>query len=87
MFIYKEWENKTVSDTTHIRNAVMNAYLNARRKKNKRLMPLWKKKAKRADKDIVKNNLQIILENQKKEGRSWIEAIYRANGMLKGVKR
>lgn len=81
LFIYKAWENKTVSDTTHLRNAVMNGYLNARRKKNKKLIPLWKKKQKRADKEVVNSNLQAIMENQKKEGRSWIDLIYRANGL------
>lgn len=81
MFIYKEWENKIVSDTTHLRNAFMNGYINARRKKNKRLIPLWKKKGKCADKDVVKDNLQAITENIKKEGRSWIDLIYQANGI------
>ena len=88
MFILKEWESKTVSDTTHMRNAFMNGYMNARRKKNKRLIPLWKKKGKRADRDIVKTNLQAVLENQKKEGRSWIELIYQKNGLRqKGEER
>ena len=66
----------------------MFGYMNARRKKNKRLIPLWKKKGKRADRDIVKTNLQAVLENQKKEGRSWIELIYQKNGLRqKGEER
>lgn len=83
LFIYKAWESKIVSDTTHMRNAFMNGYVNARRKKNKRIIPLWKKKRKRADKNMVNDNLQIIKENLRKEGRSWVELIYKANGMKK----
>lgn len=80
-FIYKAWENKIVSDTTHMRNAVLNGYINARRKKNKQVIPLWKRKQKPADKEVVKNNLQIIKENEKKEGKMWVDLIYKANGI------
>lgn len=87
-FIFKAWEGKIVSDTTHIRNAFLNGYVNAKRKKNKRIIPLWKKKQKRADKEVVHNNLEIIKENIVKEGKSWLDTIHRANGMKrKGGKR
>lgn len=85
-FIYKAWETKMVSDTTHLRNAFMNAYINANRKKNKKIIPLWKKKKQKADKELVKDNLRIIRETEEKEGKSWVDLIYKINGFKKEVK-
>lgn len=79
-FIYKAWENKIVSDTTHLRNAVFNAVANVMRKKGKKFQELWKKKAQKIDKEAVKNNMEAIHEIEEKEGKSWIDKIYKANG-------
>jgi len=64
----------------------MNAYINANRKKNKKIIPLWKKKQQKADKELVKDNLRIIQETEKKEGKSWVDLIYKINGFKKEVK-
>ena len=81
-FIYKAWENKTVSDTTFIYNAVFTAAYNVNRKKNKRALKLWRKaRVRKADKEVIHDNLKIILEVEEKEGKSWIAQIYRANGL------
>lgn len=81
-FIYKAWEDKIVSDTTHLRNAFMNGYVNARRKKNKKVIPLWKKKqVSYADKEVVKANLDVVNEVELNEGKSWVEKIYTANNL------
>lgn len=81
-FIYKAWEDKIVADNTHIRNAVMNAYVNARRKKNKKFIPLFKKKQLNvANKEVISANLNIVIETERIEGKSWVERIYAANNM------
>ncbi|HIX48811.1 MAG TPA: hypothetical protein H9981_07370 [Candidatus Mediterraneibacter caccavium] len=81
-FIYKAWENKNVSDTTFIYNAVFTATYNVNRKKNKRALKLWRKAlVRKADKEVIHDNLKIILEVEEKEGKSWITQIYRENGL------
>ncbi|MEY8536597.1 hypothetical protein AALH30_24265 [Blautia pseudococcoides] len=80
-FIYKAWENKVVSDSTVLRDAVLNAISNSLRKKNKRFIRLWKKKQKKANKDVVKENLHVIEEAEKKEGKRWVGLIYQTNGL------
>jgi hypothetical protein len=81
LFIYKAWEEKIVSQTTHLRNAVFNAMVNANRKKNSKWIELWKKKQKQLNKETVEGNLNIVKETDKKEGPSWIEKVYEANGL------
>lgn len=80
-FIYKAWENKTVNDTQHIANAVNNAIANANRKKGKKAIPLWKKKQKRLNKETAMENLELIQNVEKQEGKAWVDAIYKANGL------
>lgn len=85
-FIYKAYENKVVSWSTLVRDAVLNAVGNALRKKNKRFQKLWKKRAKSADRDLIIENTKTILEIEKKE-KGWIDLIYKANGIKrKGAK-
>lgn len=83
-FIYKAWEEKIVSDSTTLRNAVLNAVNNALRKKGKKFIHLWKKKQKRANKDIITNNLKIVRELEARDGKKWVDAVYKANGMKRG---
>lgn len=80
MFIMKAYETKTVTDTTGIRNAVLNAMANFYRKKGKRFLPLWKKKQQRLDKESAKEQLFTIQTIEQKEGTGWIAKIYEANG-------
>lgn len=81
-FIYKAWEEKIVSDSYQIYNAVFTATYNCNRKKGKRALKLWKKaKVRKADMETVHNNLAIIKEVDRKEGTSWVDKIYRANGL------
>jgi hypothetical protein len=81
-FIYKAWENKIVSDTTFLYNAVFTATYNVNRKKNKRALKLWRKaKVQKADMEVIHDNLKIIRDVERKEGKSWIAQIYRANGL------
>lgn len=44
-------------------------------------MELWKKKQKQLNKETVEGNLNIVKETDKKEGLSWIEKVYEANGL------
>lgn len=83
-FIYKAWENKTVADTTFIYNAVFTAMYNVNRRKNKRALKLWRKaRVRKADMEVIHDNLKVILEVEDKEGKSWIDLIYKVNGMKK----
>lgn len=79
MFIRKAYENKVVTESTLIRDAVLNAIANSRRKRGKSLIKLWKKVTKRADHKAIRDNMDIIAEIEKKE-TGWIEKIYAANG-------
>lgn len=87
-FIKKAYENKLVSDGYSMYNACFTAFYNVNRRKNKRPLKLFnKKKVSKGDLDSIKTNLEIIEEVDKKEGKSWVEAIYKANGIRKkGVK-
>lgn len=78
-FILKAWESKLVTDTTHLRNAVLNAISNAFKKKGSRFVDLWKKKSKPVDMEIVTENIRIV--NKLEEDKSWVDKIYQANGM------
>lgn len=81
-FIYKAWEEKTVADSYHIYNAVFTATYNVNRKKNKKALKLWRKqKVRKADMEVVHDNLKIIKEVEEKEGKSWVAQIYQANGL------
>ena len=80
LFIYKEFENRTVKNSTLLRDAVFNAVINANRKKGKSFKKLWKKREQRADREVIQNNIETIREIEKNE-KGWIEKIYEANGI------
>ena len=80
-FIYKAWEDKTVSDSTLIRDAVLNAVSNALRKKNSRFKKLWRKLKGKSDKEKAENDIQIVNEIEKMEGKGWVDRILSANGL------
>lgn len=80
-FIRKAYETKTVQETSQLRNAVLNAVSNALRKKNARFQKLWKKVQKPLDKERARNDTEIIIETEEKEGKSWVDKIYEANGL------
>ena len=81
-FICKAWEEKIVADSYHMYNAVFTATYNVNRKKNKKALKLWRKqKVRKADMEVIHDNLKIIKEVEEKEGKSWVAQIYRANGL------
>ena len=84
LFIRKAWENYTVSWSTLVRDAVFNGVGNALRKKGKWFQKLWKKRARKADKDLIRENTKTIMEIEEHE-KGWIDRIYKANGMKKPV--
>lgn len=80
-FIYKAWENRLVSDTTFLYNAMFTATYNCNRPKRKRALKLWRKqRVKKADREVVMENLRIIREVEKDEGDSWVRLVYQKNG-------
>lgn len=84
MFIRKAYEQKFMSDTTWMRNAVLNAEANVNRKKSKKFIDLFPKKQK-ADKEYNENAIQNILEMEEEQGKSWVDKVYKANGMQKPI--
>lgn len=83
IFIMKAWETKLVSDTTHIRNATLNAVSNAMRKKGSKFADLWTKKQQRLDTELAHNNLRIVEKIENNNDKSWVDKVYKANGMRK----
>lgn len=79
-FIMKAHEDKLVGDSTLFQKAVEIAVGNVMRKKGKRPARLWHRKQQLADKALAHQHLDIINEVEKKEGKSWVDAIYAANG-------
>ena len=88
VFLLKAWENKLVSDTTFIYNAVFTASYNVNRGKRKRALKLWRKaRIQKADMDVISENLGIILEVEAHEGKGWVDLIYERNGLKKPERR
>ena len=81
LFIRKEHEKKSINDTTYIRDAVFNAVTNALRKKGSRFQELFKKRPARADKEFNQEAMSIVLEVEERDGKSWVDKIYQANGI------
>lgn len=80
-FIRKEYESKVIFENTQRRDAVFNAYVNANRKKNSKFQPLYKKKQEKADVEFNKNAAKTIEEIEKRDGKSWVQKIYKAAGL------
>ncbi|EAC8477292.1 phenylalanine racemase [Listeria monocytogenes] len=85
-FILKEWENKVVFDSTMERNAVLNAQINANRKRNARFVELHKKKQAKADREFNQQAQKTVAEMEKEGGKRWVDAIYAANGLKRPTK-
>lgn len=85
-FIMKAYEDKIVRENTLLRDAVYNAVSNAFRKKGKSFKKLWKKASQPVDTELFYENVAIINEVEKNEGKAWIELLYREvnNGRFKG---
>ena len=82
-FIKKEFENKTIRESTYLRDAVFNAVNNALRKKGAKFQELFKKKQAKADVAFNENAIEVVLELEEKSGKSWVDLIYEKNGMRK----
>jgi hypothetical protein len=81
-FIYKAWENKTISDSYLLYNAVFTAVYNANRPKRKKPLKLWKKRGQRiVDMETVNENLKIVKQIDQQEGDSWVRKVYQANNI------
>lgn len=81
-FLYKAWEDRTVLQTTFLYNAVFTATYNVNRPKRKRALKLWRKaRTQKADMDTIIDNIAIVEEVEKTEGKSWIDRIYQKNGL------
>lgn len=86
-FIRKEFESHTVFKNTQLRDAVFNATINANRKKGKQFQPLYKKKQAKADVEYNTNAIETIKKVEERDGKSWVDKIYRAIGRRTPKKR
>lgn len=80
-FIYKAYEDRIVSQSYLIYNAVYTAFYNVNRSKRKRALKLFKKKAARVDKATQQENLEAVMESQKNDG-DWVARLYKENGFI-----
>lgn len=80
-FIRKEFEKKTITDATYIRDAVFNAVNNALRKRNSKFQELFKKRQVKADVEFNQNAIKVVNDLEKRGGKSWVEKVYAANGL------
>lgn len=87
LFIRKAWEDKLVRDSEFMRNAALNAVSNAMRKKGSKFSELWKRKQQPANMEVVNAHLEIISISEEAEGKSWVDAIYKANNLIKPVRK
>lgn len=82
LFIRKAYEDKTVSDSSLFEKAVEVAIGNTVcRKKGKRALSLWHKQQRPADKAIVKKQIEIVKEIEDKNGKDWVQLVYKAAGI------
>lgn len=70
-----------------MRNSMLNALANSKRRKGKRLIELFKKKRKKADKEFNQNAMAVIERTEQKEGKSWVDKIYAALGRKTPTKK
>ena len=69
-------------------NAAFTATYNVNRKKNKRALKLWRKaRTRKADMEVIHDNLAVIREVEAKGGKGWIDVIYQKNGLKKPERR
>jgi ribosomal protein L20 len=81
MFIRKAYETKIVTESTLIRDAVLNAMHNAYRKKGQSFRQLWTERQP-VNMQQVKSDLAFIEKVEEKE-TGWIDKIYRNAGLIK----
>lgn len=81
MFIRKEYERKLIFENTQRRDAYLNAYINANRKKNSKFIDLYKKPNAKVDVEYNLKAETTIMEIEKRDGKSWVDKIYQAAGL------
>lgn len=82
-FLYKAYENRMVSQSYMLYNAVFTAMYNVNRPKNRRMLKLFhKQKTQKADMQVVEDNMRIVEETDINDG-NWLERLYRESGIFK----
>jgi len=87
LFIKKRYEQKFINDTIWMRNAMLNAVSNALRKKNQKFRDLFPKKQHKADKEYNKNAIEVINRIEKRDGKGWVDLVYKRAGIKKPRKK
>lgn len=57
------------------------ATYNVNRGKKRAINPIKKRTVRKADMEVVSDNLKTITEVEKAEGKGWVNLIYRKNGL------
>lgn len=82
-FLYKAYENRMVSQSYMLYNAVFTAMYNVNQPKNRRMLKLFhKQKTQKADMQVVEDNMRIVEETDINDG-NWLERLYRESGIFK----
>ena len=85
MFIRKEWELQKVSEYTHMRNAALNAIVNANRKRGKKFIELFTKRVPKMSDEEVAERADLVKKVEERDGKRWVDRIYQAAGIKKPV--
>lgn len=68
-------------------NAMFAAFYNVNRSKRKKpLNPLKRRTMQAVDKEQIINGAEAVKQIEEKNGKSWIDKIYKANGLKRGGK-
>lgn len=86
LFIRKAYEDKIVNESSVYEHAFEIAISNCLRKKGKRSLKLWTKKAKQGDKAQAAEMFKIVQENEKKHGNSWVDIVHKGAGRKRPLK-
>lgn len=82
LFLVKAWEDRQLSISHMIYNAVFTATYNVNRPRRKRALKLWQKsRVRKADMEVIEDNLEVIREADKNDGTDWVRKIYEKNGL------
>lgn len=73
-FIYKAYENKLVSETTHIQRALQTAFYNVQRPKGSTPLVLWKRKTKGEATEHLKKAYEEMRQLEKQS--HWVKYLY-----------
>lgn len=70
-------------DMSMMYKAGFTAYYNCNRSKRKKALKLFDKRSQKANMEAVENSIAVAMEVEAKEGKSWVDKVFYANGIKK----